>query len=154
MYKRVLIPLDGSAVAETVLPLIVQIAGPLDFDAVLLRVIPALPKAASAVTEAEADVARIDAEEYLAPIAVELRNKGVRVQTRVRRGAPAEEIVATAREEGADLVAMTTHGRSGLRRAAFGSVADAVLRDAAMPVFLIRATAADVTKRQSRPVTT
>jgi nucleotide-binding universal stress UspA family protein len=93
---------------------------------------------------------RIDAEEYLAPLAVELRGKGVRVTTAVRRGAPAEEIVAAALEAGADLIAMSTHGRGGLGRIIFGSVAQAVLRQAHVPVFLLRATEADVERRTQR----
>jgi nucleotide-binding universal stress UspA family protein len=100
----------------------------------------------------DVEARQIDAEEYLAPLAVELRNKGVRVETRVRRGQPADEIIAAARATGADLIAMSTHGRSGLGRLVFGSVAEAVLRQAGIPVFLLRATEADVEKRAARGV--
>jgi hypothetical protein len=58
--------------------------------------------------------------------------------TDVRRGEPVAEILQGAREAEADLIAMTTHGRSGLRRLLFGSVAEAVLRQAEIPVFLMR----------------
>jgi nucleotide-binding universal stress UspA family protein len=68
----------------------------------------------------------------------------------VRRGHPADEIVAAARETGADLIAMSTHGRGGLGRLVFGSVAQAVLRHADMPVLLMRATEAQVAKRVAR----
>jgi nucleotide-binding universal stress UspA family protein len=154
MYKRALIPLDGSPVAETILPFILDIAGPLDIEVVLLRV---LPPVSPVVVEGsrhimidDEDARRADAEEYLAPLAVELRNKGVRVDTRVRSGLPAAEIVAGAREVHADLIAMTTHGRSGLRRLMFGSVAEAVLRHSAIPVFLLRATELEVAGRTAR----
>jgi nucleotide-binding universal stress UspA family protein len=90
---------------------------------------------------------RADAEEYLAALAMELSNKGVRASTRVRRGDPATEIVSGAHDAGADLIAMTTHGRSGLGRLVFGSVAEAVLRRARLPVFLMRATEAEVARR-------
>jgi nucleotide-binding universal stress UspA family protein len=156
MYKRALVPLDGSAVAETVIPFILEIAGPLDMEVALLRVLqptpPVVIEGSRHVEIEDIEARRIDAEEYLAPIAVELRGKGIRVDTRVRRGIPAEEIVAAAREEGADLIAMSTHGRSGLGRLLFGSVAEAVLRHSDIPVFLMRATEAQVAKRAAREV--
>ena len=82
-----------------------------------------------------------------ARVPVELRNRGVRVRAQVRRGEPADEIVSAASEAGADLIAMSTHGRSGLGRLLFGSVAAAVLRQADIPVFLLRATEKQVTTR-------
>ncbi len=154
MYKRALVPLDGSPVAETILPFILAIAGPLDMEVVLLRVLQPVPPLAiegsrHVVVEDE-EARRIDAEEYMAPLAVDLRDRGVRVETRVRRGMPAAEIQAAARETGADLIAMTTHGRSGLGRLMFGSVAEAVLRHSDVPVFLLRATEAQVARRAPR----
>jgi nucleotide-binding universal stress UspA family protein len=154
MYKRALVPLDGSSVAETIIPFIVDIAGPLDMEVVLLRVVepitPVVIEGARHVELEDVEARRTDAEEYLAPIAVELRNRAVRVETRVRRGNPAEQIVAAARETGADLIAMSTHGRGGLGRLVFGSVAQAVLRQVEIPVFLMRATEAQVAKRVAR----
>jgi nucleotide-binding universal stress UspA family protein len=81
-----------------------------------------------------------EAREYLAPLATQLAARGVRARTEVRRGDPVLEIAAVAAEVGADLIAMTTHGRSGLGRALFGSVAEAVLRRVEIPVFLMRFT--------------
>jgi nucleotide-binding universal stress UspA family protein len=154
MYKRALIPLDGSSVAETIIPFILDIAGPLDMEVVLLRVLEPIPpiviEGSRHVEVEDVEARRTDAEEYLAPIAVELRNKGVRVESRVRRGNPAEEIVAAARESGADLIGMSTHGRGGLGRLVFGSVAQAVLRQVDMPVFLMRATETQVAGRAVR----
>ena len=154
MYKRALIPLDGSPVAETIIPFIVDIAGPLDMEVVLLRVVepiaPLVVEGSRHVEVEDVEARRADAEEYLEPIALELRNKAVRIQSRVRRGNPAEQIVAAARETGADLIAMSTHGRGGLGRLVFGSVAQAVLRHVETPVLLIRATEAQVAKRAAR----
>ncbi len=154
MYKRAVVPLDGSPVAETILPLILEIAGPLDMQVVLLRVVQPLPpmliEGSRHVVAEAAEARRIDAEEYLAALAVELRGKGIRVETRVRRGTPAPEILAGAREAEADLVAMTTHGRSGLGRLLFGSVAEEVLRHSDIPVFLMRCTEAEVARRAAR----
>ena len=88
------------------------------------------------------------AEEYLAALAVELRNKGVRVgNTASAAASPTDEILAGARETGADLIAMTTHGRSGLGRLLFGSVAEDVLRQSDIPVLLMRSTEAQVSRR-------
>jgi nucleotide-binding universal stress UspA family protein len=81
-----------------------------------------------------------EAREYLAPVAADLRRQGVRVTIDTRRGEAVAEIVAAARESGADIIAMTTHGRSGLGRILFGSVAEAVLRQAEIPVLMIRLT--------------
>lgn len=154
MYKRVLVPLDGSPIAEAIIPFILEIAGPLDMEVVLLRVVEPIPPIAlegSRHIEVEdVELRRTHAEEYLAPIAVELRNKGVRVESRVRRGNAVDQIVAAARETGADLIAMSTHGRGGLGRLIFGSVAQAVLRQAEVPVFLMRATESQVARRVAR----
>ena len=151
MYKRALVALDGSPVAETILPFILEVAGPLDMEVVLLRVVqpltPVVIETSRHVEVEDIEARRIDAEEYLALLAVELRAKAVRVTTQVRRGSPVEEIVAAARETGADLIAMSTHGRGGLGRIIFGSVAQAVLQQADVPVFLLRTTEAEVQKR-------
>jgi nucleotide-binding universal stress UspA family protein len=154
MYKRALVALDGSPVAETIIPFILDIAGPLDLEVILLRVLQPIPAVvvdgAAYVPIEDSAVERMDAQEYLAPVAIELRNKGVRVTTEVRSGDPAQEIVAAAREAGADLIAMSTHGRGGLGRLIFGSVAEAVLREAEIPVFLMRTTEAEVARRKPR----
>jgi len=144
VYKRVLVPLDGSLVAEGILPFILEIAGPLDLAVVLVRVVPWRPPPAiergsySPVDDIQTSMDKACA--YLAGIARGLRARVVRVETRVRYGDPTHEILAGAAETGADLIAMTTHGRSGLGRLLFGSVAEAVLRRADVPVFLMRLT--------------
>ncbi len=154
MYKRAVVALDGSPVAEAIIPFILEIAGPLDMEVVLVRVNRPVPpeviEGSRKVIVEDQEVSRIDAEEYLAPIAVELRRRGVQVRTQVRRGQPAEEIVAAAREAAVDLIAMTTHGRSGLGRLLFGSVAEAVLRESQRPVFLMRVTEAQVAERAAQ----
>jgi nucleotide-binding universal stress UspA family protein len=136
MYKRVLLPVDGSEIAEAIVPFILDIAGPLDFEVVLLKVIN------------DPTAQREEAEAYLAGLAAEMRAKGVKAATSVRRGEPVDEILAAARDEGADLIAMTTHGRTGPARLLFGSVAEGVLRDADIPVFLMRQTEREIARRQ------
>ena len=144
MYKQVLIPLDGSRLAEGILPFIVEIARPLDLAVVLVRVErPIAPQAIEGTTHFTVDdvAARLSkAREYLAPVAADLRRQGVRVTTDARYGDPVTEIVGAARATEADVIAMTTHGRSGFGRLLFGSVAEAVLRRADVPVLMMRLT--------------
>ncbi len=156
-YRRALVPLDGSPVAETIVPFVVDIAGPLDIQIVLARVVtPVLPRTDVAVPGAVTDevAARTtEARDYLAMIAADLWSRGVRAQVRVRTGSPVQEILAATRECAADLIAMTTHGHGGLRRLVFGSVAEAVLRLAETPVLLMRLTAAEAHARAAREAT-
>jgi nucleotide-binding universal stress UspA family protein len=140
-HRRVLVALDGSPSAEAVLRFLLEIAGPLDMTVLLLRVLePVPPVVIEGVRHMIEDVAsrRRDAEEYLAPIAAALRSRGVDVSWQVRRGRAAEQILAAATESSVHLIAMATHGRTGLGRLLFGSVAEAVLRRAPVPVFMIR----------------
>ena len=141
-HKRVLVALDGSTACESVLRFLLEIAGPLDMKITLLHVLEPMPpqvmEAAPHVVIDDIESRRKEAEEYLEPVAAALRAKGVETSWAIRRGRPADEIVAAARESGADLVAMATHGRTGLGRLLFGSVAEAVLRHAPVPVFMIR----------------
>jgi nucleotide-binding universal stress UspA family protein len=151
MYRRALVPLDGSMIAEAIVPFILEIAGPLDMEVALLRVIlptpPVMVEGGGAMVVDDVEKLRARAEEYLASVATGLRARGVRATTQVRFGNAVGEILAGAREAEADLIAMTTHGRGGLGRLLFGSVAEAVLRQAEIPVFLMRQTQAQVAAR-------
>lgn len=139
-YKRVLVALDGSTTCEAVLRFLMEIAGPLDMTVMLLHVLePITPQAAEGtVVLDDVEARRHEAEEYLAPISAALRSQGVNTAWAIRRGRPADEILAAAQEGGADLIALATHGRTGVGRLLFGSVAEAVLRRATVPVFMIR----------------
>jgi nucleotide-binding universal stress UspA family protein len=140
-HKSVLVALDGSTACEAVLRFLMEIAGPLDMTVMLLHVLePITPPVAdgTVVLFDDIETRRHEAEEYLAPIAAMLRSQGVDTSWALRRGRPADEILAAARESGADLIAMATHGRTGVGRLLFGSVAEAVLRHAPVPVFMIR----------------
>ncbi len=154
MYRRVLVPLDGSPLAEGILPFILEIAGPLDMEVVLLRVVTPVPPTVvegSRFVEVD-DVQRRQAEarDYLSTLATDLGARGLKSTRLVRTGEPVAEILAGAREVGADLIAMTTHGRSGLGRLLFGSVAEAVLRESETPVFLMKLTTDQVRARKAR----
>jgi nucleotide-binding universal stress UspA family protein len=88
-------------------------------------------------TEAEVNVVR-KAEEYLKKIEDRLKAKGFKVDTHVRYGDDAEEILDHASQKDVDLIAMTTHGRSGIKRFLLGSVAEKILRHSPKPIFLVR----------------
>jgi nucleotide-binding universal stress UspA family protein len=142
-HKRVLVALDGSPSAEAVMRFLLEIAEALDMTVLLLRVLEPIPAMAIEGTTNftsgdNVEMRHYDAEEYLAPLAARLRGQGVAATCQVRRGRPAEQILAVARESHADLIAMATHGRTGFGRLLFGSVAEEVLRRASVPVFMIR----------------
>ncbi|HEY7519863.1 MAG TPA: universal stress protein [Methylomirabilota bacterium] len=145
MYKRALVPLDGSPTAGSIIPFLTRIAGPLDMSVLLVRVLEPIRTVVAAdggqplvIHDLAARVR--DAEEYLAPLAAMLRARGIDASWVIRRGRVDDEILAAARAAGADLIAMSAHGRSGLGRLLFGSVAEQVLRRADVPVFMIRET--------------
>ena len=141
---RVLVPLDGSSLAEAILPSVSRIARPLDLEIILLRVVPALPprviEGGRPIVIDNTERLRVEAQDYLRHVASGLLTSGLRVSTDVRVGDAPAEIVAAAREGQADLIAMATHGRGVLGQLLFGSVAEAVLHRADVPVFLLRVT--------------
>lgn len=144
MYKRVLVPLDGSELAESILPFVEQVAGPLDVEIVLFSVIepPAAGEivASAGIVSPDAwQIRELEVKQYLAGVERRLAAKGLRVQRRLQIGRAADEILAAAAESGADMIALTTHGRSGIGRLLFGSVAEAVLRASPVPVLMFRA---------------
>ena len=148
MYRNVVILLDGSKLAESVLPHVVEVIRGRGSCVHLLSVAP-LPRgiapAGVDVHSSSADVpeerSRIQREliEYLRTVAKELESAAADVWLAVRYGRPADEILAFVGNVGADLVAMSAHGLSGIGRWAFGSVANRVLYGATCPVLLVRA---------------
>lgn len=134
-FKRVLVPLDGSALAERALPFGRALAQLVRGDLILVRAAPAHRAQADPI-EAQLKEAA-EAERYLARLA-SVCQADFAIETSVPPGQPADEIVRVAALRGADLVVMTTHGRSGLDRLLLGSVADAVIRRTQLPTLLIR----------------
>jgi len=144
---KILVPLDGSELSEAVIPVVERLAGPFDFAIELLRAIEPIPAyAGTELTTGRVDeILRMqeeDADAYLAKVGSALEAKGCRVKSVVALGAAVDAIVRTARERGAGLIAMSTHGRSGIGRLLLGSVAERVLRAAPVPVLLWKAPAA------------
>jgi nucleotide-binding universal stress UspA family protein len=142
MFGKILIPLDGSELAEAILPEAETLAKDFGAEVVLLRahtpqVIPYLtdnPYALADITRYETELACA----YLDGVADPLRAKGLSVKTIVNEGRAADVILDMAEAVQADLIAMTTHGRSGVVRWLLGSVADGVVRAAKVPVLLSR----------------
>jgi len=135
--ERILVPLDGSPCAEAVIPKIEELAAGKTTGICLLRVVFAPVFPGVDPTEAQVKVVR-EAEEYLKGLENRLRAKGLDVDTHVRYVNDAEEILDHAAQKDIDLIAMSTHGRNGIKRFLLGSVAEKVLRHAQKPVFLVR----------------
>jgi nucleotide-binding universal stress UspA family protein len=151
MERRILVPLDGSALSETALPHAIAMARATSSALALLRVVPSpgtierrsAPAGAAVTqprgTEREFQLARA----YLREIAGHLRGDGFEVSTQILEGNPAAEIIEYSRNDATvAMVAMATHGRSGIGRWVFGSVAEKVLHAATKPLLLVHAPAA------------
>lgn len=135
MYKRILVPLDGSELAENVLAHIEALAPAHGSEVILLQVLPA-----TGVLPATAEEERRAAQESLDRAQERLQAKGIKAHTTIRHGEDAaSEITHYAEANEVDLIAMSTHGRGGVTRWIFGSVAEKVLRGTNKPILLIRA---------------
>lgn len=142
-FANILVPLDGSALAETALPTAVQLVKEQGASLSLMRAVEAWG-ATRDLVEAEISVIR-EAEQYLAKLADLLRANGcTHVKTSVWYGAPARSVIDAAEAQKADLIVMTSHGRSGISRLIMGSVAESVLRGTTTPILLLRAASAGV----------
>jgi len=137
--ETLLVPLDGSELAETALTMALKLTAMIQKPKLLLlRAAEAHTFPGADPTEAQVKVVG-EAEEYLESVAERMRRKGIRdVQTSVWYGHPAESIVEAARLYHVDLIVMGTHGRSGLGRLILGSVAESVIRGTTTPVLLVR----------------
>lgn len=139
-----LVPLDGSTLAEQALPVAADMARTSGARVVLLRAAFAHAYPGRDPVEAQVAVVR-EAEDYLAGIAERVRALGVpKVSASAWYGEPATAIVEAAEFNRADLIVMTTHGRSGLGRLVMGSVAESVLRGTTTPILILRETGAPV----------
>jgi nucleotide-binding universal stress UspA family protein len=146
VFKHLLVPLDGSGFAEAALPYALELAAQFDSDITLLRVIlpPRLgegaltPESADVTIRARDDLYR-EAIDYLKLHKGSLRQQNYRAHYQVVESEDiAAEIISAVRGSGADTVVMCTHGRGGLSRWLFGSVATRVLQSAPVPVLIVR----------------
>jgi nucleotide-binding universal stress UspA family protein len=166
MYEHILVALDGSKLAEHVLPHVEALAEKFGSSITLLRatlsaeeVVAAAPMGVpfgdlavagrvpgidtTDAYETILDAERTETESYLNAVVERLRGKGLNVTGEHAEGKAADVILERAGALGADLIAMTTHGRSGLARVFLGSVADDVVRRSNCPVLLVRVHDAD-----------
>jgi nucleotide-binding universal stress UspA family protein len=147
---KILIPLDGSETGETALPYVNTILSELSprvkVEFILIRVVPLLTHYVAAgevatpifYTEKEMEQIQQEARDYLGAVSEKVSDK-VSVEIVIKVGSAADEIIKAADEIGVDLIAMSTHGRHGISRWAFGSVTDKVLRAGNKPVLVVRA---------------
>lgn len=146
MYQHLLVTLDGTSQAECVIPHAVSLARALRARITFLKVVDAIDAGWSergavgkSVPYARTQTPYTErAQAYVDRIAAGVRDAGVDAGAIVRQGQPARKIIETARELGADAVAMATHSRRGLNRLVFGSVAEQVLHGATVPVLLVK----------------
>jgi nucleotide-binding universal stress UspA family protein len=145
--RRILVPLDGSALARQALPLAAQLAAQMYAELILLTVaVPSLLEAPELMSASprEGELSAELQEQIMAELgsqAEELRQRDIPVTPMAVSGFPADRIIDVAEREQADLIVMATHGYSGLKRWALGSVADKVLHAATTPLVLVRAQA-------------
>jgi nucleotide-binding universal stress UspA family protein len=159
MYRRIVVPLDGSALAEEALPRAAELARLSRAPIHLLRVVDylrlerygpyALALEYSAI-EPVLTTEQTEATNHLTGIADRLTGEGLPVETEVRQGRVAREVVAAVKP--GDVIVMASHGRGGLSRWLLGSIAEDVLRHAPVPVLLVRAGTEAIPDAGTRPV--
>jgi nucleotide-binding universal stress UspA family protein len=147
MYKKILVPLDGSKLAECVLPHVeALVKGGQVQEVVLARVHePFRGVGGTDFVLSEREIARIEseqiaaAEKYLKEVVNQVRLDGLKPRAELLRGTIPETLGEYAAKNGVDLIIIATHGRSGVSRWVWGSVADRILRSSCVPVLMVRA---------------
>jgi nucleotide-binding universal stress UspA family protein len=138
MYQSILVPLDGSKLAEAILPEVEELAALLKARLHLIRVsrVNVLP----GLDPTDAQVRVIHrAQEYLGKMKEQLSTRNIDIELHAPYGDPAEKILEVCRRHDIGLIAMSTHGRGGIGRWLLGSIADKVMRHSEKPVLLLRA---------------
>jgi nucleotide-binding universal stress UspA family protein len=145
MYNYILVPLDGSKRAETILPHVEELAKRYNAQVILLQVVEAVPLqtapegVAAALEQRELERHTEQALSYLNTVQEELCDKDIDARTSVYYGPVVKAIIRAAECECADLIAMASHGRSGMSQVFYGSVAAGVLHRVERPLLLVRA---------------
>ncbi|RLC63000.1 MAG: hypothetical protein DRI01_05930 [Chloroflexi bacterium] len=154
MFKRILVPLDGSRFGSRALRYATAIAQHFDAEVILIRVIrhttPMIAAEAHGVASpAESEIAvqaALEADKqnvarakrYLRDKVRAIKSRHIKASYQVTIGEPAQSIMQFSKKENISLIVMTTHGKSGLKRAVMGSIADVVIRESGKPVLVIR----------------
>ncbi len=145
MYKKIMVPLDGSKLAECVLPHVQTLAqGSEVNEIVLVRVVePFYPRGDFVIEESQIKkmeaAHKAAAEEYLKNLASQLKFNGIKVSYEVLFGNVADTLAEFVANKQVDLIVIATHGRSGVSRWVWGSIADRILRSSCVPVLMVRA---------------
>ncbi|HEU5360954.1 MAG TPA: universal stress protein [Candidatus Deferrimicrobiaceae bacterium] len=143
MYAKILVPLDGSALAERALPHACEIARSTGAEVILVQIVRAplgdAPEAGQTEEDRAIREAATEAQEYLGKIAGKLGKEGcAKVRADVLEGSAAEGILGLAHKEDVDVIIMSTHGRSGVSKLLMGSVAEKVMLTTKRPVMLVK----------------
>jgi nucleotide-binding universal stress UspA family protein len=146
MYTKILVPLDGSQLSECSLEQVKQIVTTGITELILLRVIEPIDRD-EAVTWAAvgytiADIhnkRKVEAEEYITRTVERLKREGIYARGEIVEGRATETIIDYSKKHQVELIIMSSHGRSGITRWAFGSVADKVVRHSTIPVLMVSA---------------
>jgi nucleotide-binding universal stress UspA family protein len=147
MYQKIMVPLDGSKLAECVFPHVAALAEGSKVNSIaLVRVVEPFYQAATSdyylspdeIAKANEEM-RTAAENYLSQLAQNMKFDGAIVRTELLTGRVADVLADYATRNGMDLIVIATHGRSGVSRWVWGSVADRILRSACVPVLMVRA---------------
>ena len=152
MLQQILLPLDGSPLAELAIPYASTLARRSGASLVLVQAVQTHTAPGFDQTDAELEVMG-RAQTYLQSIAARLEAEHVRTAAHVYYDDAAHAILDAAERQAADLIVMSTHGRTGIGRMLYGSVADLVLRHATAPVFLVPASAGDAAQLAEHPTT-
>jgi nucleotide-binding universal stress UspA family protein len=150
MFKKILVCLDGSEIAEKIIPFVRDEALAIGSRVILLRVVsvpsnltldipgfPAVPLRLSSMPEQLKKEDNI-AKAYLKKVAQRLREQGIKVTSKTLLGPPGPTIISYASESNADLIAIASHGHGGLRNLLFGSVAEYIVKESVLPILMIR----------------
>ncbi|MCE9583831.1 MAG: universal stress protein [Planctomycetes bacterium] len=151
MLERILVPLDGSEIAEAVLGQACRLLRLKDAEVLLFEAVPVPVQPGLEYAPLLADL-KTEAERYVGALSKQLVGEGVRARGIVRVGGEAAGVLDVAKEEKATLIAMATHGRTGMSRFVFGSVAEKVLRASDVPVLLVRSYRAAAVGADRTPV--
>jgi len=145
MYNTILVPLDGSERAEVILNHVIELAKKFAAKVILLEAVEQQlvytgDLEISAVVKKDEEISKQTgiAESYLKGIQNKLEQQNIQASTRIIQGPPVEAIITVANQENADLIAMASHGRSGLARVFYGSVAAGILQRVDRPLLIIR----------------
>lgn len=144
MYRRILVPLDGSIRAEAILPQVEELARCFGSRVIFLRVVEAVsmfpfPPEGETFLASALEQAQQEAALYLNGLCGEFRERKIEAKVRVTSGPIVPAILEAAADENADLIAIASHGRTGLNRVFYGSIAAGVLHRVDRPLLLVRA---------------